>query len=84
MKDIGFDIVYKNRSKLSRFKSGGLIIAIRYDISFKWRQIKNNYDTLFSIKIYDKTVNLQIDLIIANVYISPSHSRYGNEDNFKE
>lgn len=29
MGKIGFDIVYKNRHALSRFKSGGLLIAVR-------------------------------------------------------
>ncbi len=34
-KDIGFDVVYKNRFALSRYKSGGLAIAIRDNISCK-------------------------------------------------
>lgn len=33
---IGFDAVYKNRSVLSHYKSGGLAISIRNSINFKW------------------------------------------------
>ena len=34
-KDIGFVVVYKNKSVISRYKSGGLAIAIRENIKFK-------------------------------------------------
>ncbi|XP_063866950.1 uncharacterized protein LOC135104017 [Scylla paramamosain] len=40
MKNLGFDIVFKNRHELSRYKSGGLVLAIKRDIKLKWKTIK--------------------------------------------
>ena len=37
MENIGFDIVFKNRSNLSRFKSGGLLIGTKKNDSFRCR-----------------------------------------------
>ena len=42
-KAIDFDVVYKNRSVLSRYKSGGLVTAIRNNTSLKWKLIRNSY-----------------------------------------
>lgn len=51
MESIGFDVVYKNRSELSKFKSGGIIIAIKNDSGLKWKYVKNNYEAFMSVKI---------------------------------
>ena len=44
MENHGFDIVYKNRSKLSRFESGGPLIAIKKDVSSKWKPMRSEFD----------------------------------------
>lgn len=86
MLNIGFDIVYKNRSELSRFKSGGIIIAIQNNNGLKWKCIKNNNETFISIRLYKSSTgyNLQRDLIISAVYIPPSHSKYASIEHFNE
>ncbi len=53
--------------------SGGLLIAVKENASFKWKQIKNDY--LLSIKIDKEDVNLDNKLVLSCVCISPSHSR---------
>ncbi len=84
MENIGFDIVFKDRSKLSRFKSGGLLMAIKKNASFKWRHISNSYDSLLSVKVDRSSVNFGRELVISCVYIPPSHSRYGSEEHYDE
>lgn len=51
MESIGYDVVFKNRSKLSRHKSGGLLIAVKKNVNLKWRQINSKYESLLTIKI---------------------------------
>ena len=51
MVNSGFDIVCKNRSALSRYKSGGLLIAVRSELNIKWREMKYSEETLLSICI---------------------------------
>ena len=40
MDAMGFDIVYKNRYEMCRYKSGGLAIVAEKDVYFKWKEIK--------------------------------------------
>lgn len=80
----GFDSVFKNRSRISRYKSGGLLIAVKKNVSFKWKQIRNDYGCLLSIKIDKEAVNLDKELVLSCVYIPPSHSRYGSAEHFEE
>lgn len=84
MENIGFNIVYKNRYEVSRFKSGGLIVAVKKDVCFKWKKMNNNYETLLSIELDKRNLYLDKDLIISAVYIPPSHSRYAKPDHFDE
>ena len=84
MENIGFDIVFKNRSKLSRFKSGCLLIATKKNASFKCRHISNNYNSFLSVKVDRGSVDFGRELVRSCVYIPPSHSRYGREDHFDE
>ncbi len=51
IKGNGFDIVFKNKSKISKYKSGGPLIAVKENASFKWKQIRKDYECLLSIKI---------------------------------
>ncbi len=75
MEGNGFDIVFKNISKISRYKYGGLLFAVKKNASFNWKQIRNDYECLFSIKIDKEDVNLDNKLVLSCVCISPSHSR---------
>ena len=81
---MGFDIVYKNRYEMCRYKSGGLAVAVKKKVSFKWKEVKNAYDTLLSIMIEGRSVNQDKDVIVTAVYIPPSHSRYGKPEHFDE
>lgn len=84
MENLGFVVVFKNRHEVSRYKSGGLVIAIKKNAPFKWKQIKHTYETLLSIRLDHIYLNLENDLIITAVYIPPSNSRYANKDHFDE
>ena len=83
-KDIGFELVYKNRSILSKYKSGGLAIAITNRKKITWKIIKNSFEALLSIKVDKSSLGTHKDLIITSVYIPPSHARYGNVLHFEE
>lgn len=37
--EIGFDILYKNRGALRRFKSGGIIIAVKKVFGLRWKRL---------------------------------------------
>ena len=80
----GFDIVYKNRSALCRYKSGGLLIAVRNNLNIRWKEMKSDDETLLSICVNGQDVGLVNDLIITCIYIPPSHSRYGKREHFDE
>lgn len=84
MVDKGFDIVYKNRCALSKYKSGGILIAVKSALNIKWKEIKTSSDILLSICVYGREVRLEKNLIITCVYIPPSHSRYGKREHFDE
>ena len=84
MEHIGYDIVYKNRCELSRYKSGGILIGIRKGIHLKWKPIKYSCECLLSIIIDRGSVSLEKDLVISSVYIPPSHSMYGRGQHFDE
>ena len=84
MEDIGFGIIYKNRHSLSRFKSGGMLIAISNRVTFKWKQIRSDHETLLSVCINGRSINLEKDFMITCTYIPPSHSRYGKPEHFDE
>ena len=84
MEELGFNIVFKNRYALSRFKSGGLIIALNREVDFKWKPTKSNYETLLSVRVTGRSVGLDKDLVITCVYIPPSHSRYAETEHFDE
>ena len=63
MENHGFDIVYKNRSKLSRFESGGPLIAIKKDFSSKWKPMRSEFDYLLSVKIDKRSVCLDKEVV---------------------
>ena len=84
MENHGFDIVYKNRSALSRYKSGGLLIALKNNLNVRWKEMKSDDETLLSISVSEQDVGLGNDLIITCIYIPPSHSRYGKSEHFDE
>ena len=58
MENHGFDIVYKNMSKISRFKSGGRLFAIKKDVSSKWKLMRSEFDSLLSVKTDKRSVCL--------------------------
>ena len=80
----GFNFVYKNRSALSRYKSGGLLIAVKNTLNIRWTEMKSGDETLLSICVYGRDVGLEKNLLITCVYIPPSHSRYGKREHFDE
>lgn len=82
MEDIGYDIVFRNRSELCRYKSGGILIGIKKGVNFKWNSINYDCECLLSIIIDGKSVNLEKDLVVSSVYIPPSHSMYGGGQHF--
>ena len=81
---INIDIVFKDRNKLSRFKSGGILMVIKKNVDFKWKPIMSDFDSLLSVKVDKRSIGLDKELVLSCVYIPPSHSRYGNEEHFDE
>ena len=65
-------------------KTEVVFIAVKKYFNFKWKQIRNDYECLLSIKINKEDVNLDKDLVLSCVYIPPSHSRYGSAEHFEE
>ena len=51
MENHAFDIVYMDRRKLNRFNSGILLIAIKKNVSSKWKLIRSEFDSLPSVKV---------------------------------
>ena len=84
MEDNGYDIVYKKRCELSRYKSGGILIGIKKSVDFKWNPVNYNCECILSIIIDGRSVSLEKDLVISSVYIPPSHSMYGGGQHFDE
>ena len=64
--------------------SGELAIVIKNYVYFKWKEIKNTYDTLLSITIDGRSVNQDKDLIVTTVYMPPPYSRYCKPEQFEE
>lgn len=56
---MGFDIVYKNRNGMSRHKSGGLLVAMRNTVPFKWKLIHDTYETLLSVHIKGNAIGME-------------------------
>ena len=51
MENNGFGIVFKNRNKLIRFKSGDILMGIKKNVNFKWKPIRSDFDSLLSVKV---------------------------------
>ena len=51
MENHAFDIVYMDRRRLNRFNSGSLLIAIKKNVSSKWKLIRSEFDSLPSVKV---------------------------------
>ena len=84
-KKIGFDITYKNRHELNRYKSSGLLmIAVKKAIKLTWKTIKTEHKALLSILIDERSLGMVKSLIISAVYIPPVNSRYASIDHFEE
>ena len=84
MDTLGFDVIYKNRHSFSRYKAGGLMIAVNKKYKLQWKPFYLKSDVFISV-ILDKTVlGLDRHLIISSVYIPPCNSRYANVEHFSE
>ena len=84
MENLGFDITYKNRHELSRYKSGGLMIAVRKTIKLSWKTMKTENKALLSIVIDKRSLGMNNSLIVSAVYIPPVNSRYASVEYFEE
>lgn len=84
MRDTGFSITYKNRGVLSRYRSGGIRIAVKDDKSFNWKILKDTSEAFISIMLDKKYVALDKNIVVSSVYIPPSNSKYANIEFFEE
>lgn len=57
METLGYDIVYKNKHILIRFKSGGLVIAVNKKRKLHWKTLCLKSDIFISILV-DKVLGL--------------------------
>ena len=46
MNNLGYDVVFRNRHALSRYKSGEILIAVQKDSWFQWKTLPARADTL--------------------------------------
>ena len=83
MSNLFYDVVFRNRHALSRYKSGGTLITVRKDSWFQWKALPARADTLLSVQLDKCSLGFQKHLTITAVYVPPSNSRYGNIENLK-
>ena len=79
-KALGFDVCFKNRRQMSRLKSGGILIAVKASLNFKFCKSKSKAVQwlIISDPLQEK------DLVIGAVYIPPRGSPYSDIEMFSE
>ena len=80
----GYEIVCKNRNKISRYRSGGLAIAVKSCL-FPYIAFHDSKSNLVQwISISKRLTHLESDILCGNFYVPPYGSKYANEDPYLE
>lgn len=78
----GFEIIMKNRFKYGRVDSGGIILAFRQNLSEFITTHATDSKTVLWFEISKRFTNLEKNLLVGIVYISPENSKYSCRDSF--
>ncbi|XP_063436376.1 uncharacterized protein LOC134717812 [Mytilus trossulus] len=78
----GYTLKFKNRRKISRVKSGGIVIGYRENLNNSIEVIETNSKFVLWCKI-SKFLNNE-DIIFGVVYIPPEYTSYSSPDAFNE
>ena len=80
----GFITFMKNRHKLSKVRSGGIILSAREDIVKHVKIIDTDCKYVLWFKIDKMFLNYDEDLICGIVYIPPEGSKFSSSESFIE
>lgn len=80
----GYQILAKNCTSISRFRSGGITLIVKDTISPYINVIKNESKLIMWFSISKLLTGKNEDLLCGIVYIPPSGSRYANPDPYLE
>ena len=80
----GYEIICKNRKKMSRYRSGGIAVLVNSKFSpfIKFHENKSSLVQWFTIS--KRLTNLESDILCGNIYIPPCGSKYAHEDPYLE
>ncbi|CAG2205169.1 unnamed protein product [Mytilus edulis] len=78
----GYTLKFKNRRKISRVKSGGIVIGYRENLNNSIEVIETNSKFVLWCKI-SKFLNNE-DILFGVVYIPPEYTSYSSPDAFNE
>ena len=80
----GYEIICKNRKKMSRYRSGGIAVLVNSTFSpfIKFHENKSSHVQWFTIS--KRLTNLESDILCGNIYIPPYGSKYAHEDPYLE
>ena len=81
---IGFSVVYRTRSVLCNYKSGGIILAAKKELKPLWKTVPVKSEAFVSIIIDKSYLGLQKHVVISSVCVPPSSSRYSSVELFDD
>lgn len=79
-----FHLYFKSRHKSSRFKSGGLGLAVRKSISKYITVLENSSKLALWFKISNKLTGYKDDILGGVVYVPPENTKYSVNEPFTE
>ena len=80
----GYEIICKNRKKMTRYRSGGIAVLVNSKFSpfIKFHENKSSLVQWFTNS--KRLTNLESDILCGNIYIPPYGSKYAHEDPYLE
>ena len=84
LKDLGYQVFFKNRFKHTVRKSGGLAAAIKLSIVKHARVVTKPSKAVQWLILDKKLLGLDQDILLGNIYIPPEGTRYTKPEYFIE
>ncbi len=81
---VGFKVFMKNRHKVARYKSGGIIIGIRQDIAKHCKVHQTKCKSVLWVALDKSVFHTEKDIIFGGVYIPPEGTRYAKNHVFTD
>ena len=80
----GYETIFKNRKKISRYRSGGIALIVKSSI-FPFITIYETSSNLVQwFSISRSLTNIDSDIICGNIYVPPYGSKYVHQDPYLE